>query len=272
MIKVQVIADLHADHWRATGIDPLADAPLEDLDALILAGDIANKGVTQWPIVLEALGKRMDPARIWLMPGNHDYYGGRIDREDKLAEAAGRYGAHLAQKSELIFGQTRFLCCTLWTSMRLGGRDTGFNMAKAERRMNDYSCIRIEGEGFRRLHPLATIRIHTDHRMWLEDALARPFEGDTVVVTHHAPVPEALPETEWDDVPFCYASDLREMITRFAPDLWLHGHTHHATDVAIGPTRVLNCSIGYPGPMPAVPDLTHTVFNIQPTAINSCEM
>lgn len=264
MGKVQVVADLHADHWRATGFDPLADAPLEDLDALILAGDIANKGVTQWPIVLEALSKRMDPARIWLIPGNHDYYGGRIDREDKLAEAAGRYGAHLAQKSELIFGQTRFLCCTLWTNMRLGGQDVGSNMRRAELRMNDYRTIRIEGEGYRRLHPLATIKLHTDHRMWLEAELAKPFEGETVVVTHHAPASEALPEKEWEDVPFCYASDLSGMIARYQPDLWCHGHTHHPTDVSVGVTRVLNCSVGYPQSQPKAPNLDHTVISVAP--------
>lgn len=251
MSKVLVVADLHADHWRAKKQDPLADVPLEDVDVLILAGDIANKGHVQWRLAIEALSDRISPEKIYLMPGNHDYYGGRIDREDKLRDTAERAGANFIQKDVLVFGDTRFLCCTLWTDMRLGDAPAESNMTRADGRMNDHRSIRVQGEGFRKFSALHAARLHRDHLSWLEAQLAKPFEGKTVVVTHHAPHPDCIHADDWKDVPFCYASDLSGIIETFQPSRWVHGHTHVPTDFKVGHTRVTNASIGYPEPRSA---------------------
>ncbi len=247
MLQVLVIADLHADHWRARGEDPILDVDLDNIDALILAGDISNKGHVQWRFAIEELSNRIEPNKIFLMPGNHDYYGGKIDREDKLYETARKAGANFVQKSVLVFGNTRFLCCTLWTDMHLGGGPIDQNLENADRRMNDHKAIRIASDGYRKFSSLHAARLHHDHRLWLGEQLATPFVGKTIVVTHHAPLPDCIHNDDWSDVPCCYASDLSELIQRYQPDVWLHGHTHVPTNLTLGSTRISNVSIGYPG-------------------------
>lgn len=59
----------------------------------------------------------------------------------------------------------------------------------AEEWMNDFRVIRI-GDSFRRLRPADLVsRNHATHD-WLAQQLDKNFEGNTVVVTHHAPTPE----------------------------------------------------------------------------------
>lgn len=59
-----------------------------------------------------------------------------------------------------------------------------------------------------------------------------------------------------------YASDLRDLIHAHWPDLWVHGHIHHAADYRVGRTRIVcnprdhvdeasgfePCMIVYPSP------------------------
>jgi predicted MPP superfamily phosphohydrolase len=175
MPKVLIIADLHADMWADRGRDPLEGADLSDLDLLLIAGDLSNKGHVQWRYALERISARIDLDRVHVGPGNHDYYGGRVDREDHLREAAESVGAHFMQKTELVHQGVRFLYCTLWTDMRLGGLTPEFNRRSAEDRMNDHRVIRVEAEGFRRMSALHSSRIHADHKAWLEGRLASPF-------------------------------------------------------------------------------------------------
>ncbi|MTE02090.1 hypothetical protein GIY56_17510 [Paracoccus sp. YIM 132242] len=105
------------------GRDPLASiAPvLPHLDALIIAGDLSNNPVFQWPRSLARIGQLIDPSRTWIVPGNHDYWSWRIDGEDRLAEIAKTAGAHLAQKRVIDIGTVRLLCATLWSDFQLTG-------------------------------------------------------------------------------------------------------------------------------------------------------
>ncbi len=119
---------------------------------------------------------------------------------------------------------------------------TASNMAKAERVMNDYRLIRVSSDGFRRLQPRDTVALHRADLAWLEAQLAEQFEGETVVVTHHAPIP---PEPA-QDIDAAYGSDLTAMIEKHQPKAWLFGHTHRVQERMIGQCTVRNVSLGYP--------------------------
>jgi hypothetical protein len=98
-----------------------------------------------------------------------------------------------------------------------------------------------------------TVAAHRAARRFLQETLATEFDGDTVVVTHHAPSfrslygwdperPQAFGNLDW-----CYASDLEYLMTgEGAPRLWIHGHTHASRDYAVGATRVIANPRGYP--------------------------
>lgn len=248
-MKVLVLSDLHLDFWRGQGRDPLPDLDASVAGSVahcIVAGDLTNKAVVRWPHAIEWLAVRFPNARIHVLPGNHDYYGGQIDREDKLAEVAASAGADMVQKRVLDIGGVRFLCCTLWTDFRLNGEVLRFGaMHDAKTVMNDYQQIRIGAKGYRRITPEHVARIHDDHRAWLEAELHRAGPGRSVVVTHHAPHPDCL-FSRSAPAAAAYASDLSALIARYQPAAWIYGHTHRPTDFSLGDTRILGVSIGYP--------------------------
>lgn len=118
-------------------------------------------------------------------------------------------------------------------------------MAGAEKALNDFALIRVSPK-FRRLTPLHTATLHRQSRKWLEEHLSTPFSGRTVVVTHHAPSMQSLQEKYRDDpVSAAFGEDMDDFILKYSPDLWIHGHTHHCVDYAIGKTRILSNQRGY---------------------------
>lgn len=246
-MKCLVFADLHLDYHFKQRMDPFSQVPsgaLDDITHCIIAGDLSNKAHKQWPRCLAWLAERLPAAQIYVMPGNHDFYDYRIDHEDHLALIAEANGAAFIQKSEIISGDQRFICTTLWSDFEVYG-DRATNMRTAARVMNDYHHIRVAKNGFKRLTPSMTAEIHHDHRAWLEKRLAEEFDGDTTVITHHAPHRNALrAETSYGP---CYTSDLEDMILKYQPKRWLFGHTHHRVTFTIGTMELRNVSIGYPG-------------------------
>lgn len=243
--KVMVIADLHLDRWLATRRDPLAAlaaGTLSSLDALIIAGDLSDKPKTRWSNVLKHLGQYMDVSRVWVMPGNHDYYHHSVDDDARLALICDAEGVNFAQKRVIEIGTTRFLCCTLWTDFALQG-SVDIGMRNAAHQLNDYKYIRLAGAGHRRIRPVDIARVHADHRAWLETHLAESHAGDTIVVTHHAPLAACIPDG-FTAAP-AYASDLSSIIERYEPQQWLFGHTHAPVDIRHCGTVVRNVSLGY---------------------------
>lgn len=245
-MKILAFGDLHFDHWLRSGRNPIAGVEpfLEDLDALLILGDLANSPERGWPNALGWLKYVIDPSRIWLLPGNHDYYGFRLDGDDRLRELAENEGANFLQKSALDLGGVRFLACTLWSDFRLRGDMHRQNdMEAALRSMNDYQLIRTREDG-----PIArpedTAAIFDDHLGWLSGELDRPFDGRTVVLTHHAPSRSVSGKV--DEVSPAFGSDLDDLIQAKKPDLWLSAHTHRHLEAKVGETSLRNVSLGYP--------------------------
>ncbi|PTV93492.1 calcineurin-like phosphoesterase family protein [Rhodobacter aestuarii] len=252
MPKILILADLHYDFWQEAGRNPLAKADFSEIDLLVIAGDLSNKAQVRWKPALAAISHHIDLSKVCIFPGNHDFYDGRLDREDKLEAIARGVGAHFVQIQEIILGDIRLLCCTLWTDMMLGGNRER-NGAEAMERMNDYRCIRVEREHYRKLRPHHTTDVHAHHLAWLDERLSAPFYGRTIVVTHHAPHPSSLAPD--GAVRAAYASDLTALIARHQPDYWFFGHTHREASFRIERTQLINVSVGYPNDWASAPRL-----------------
>lgn len=254
--KSLILADLHLDHWQEAGRDPfegMEDILNPDLDFLLIAGDLSNKPKIRWTPLLSGLVERIGEGKVLVFPGNHDYYQFRLDAEDRLAEFAKDAGAEFVQHRDIRHGDTRYLCATLWTDFRHGPDPMDLKEYRALRVMNDYRAIRVAAGGFRKCLPRDTRQAHSRQRSWLDERLAEPFEGLTVVVTHHAPSIASLPPESGHNVSFCYASDLDDLIHDRQPAEWIHGHTHHDVDYRIGETRIRSVSLGYPSQNPDPP-------------------
>ncbi|MNN64822.1 hypothetical protein D3C81_1802880 [compost metagenome] len=72
-----------------------------------------------------------------------------------------------------------------------------------------------------------------------------PFNGRTVVVTHHAPLVSVLPEYLGRELGPAYVNDWGALVER--AHVWLFGHTHKAVDFVAPGCRVVSNPRGYPG-------------------------
>ena len=79
---------------------------------------------------------------------------------------------------------------------------------------------------------------------WLRRALAEPFDGTTVVVTHFAPSLRSA-DPRYGLTPgtagFCNSLDELLPLAQF----WLHGHLHCQQDYVAGGCRVVANTLGY---------------------------
>lgn len=240
--RLWVFSDLHQE-WPDNTWDPAAHAPPGGFDAAVVAGDVH----TPLTRALDWLAERLPGVPVVYVPGNHDFWWDRgEDRytiHDQVArgrDLAARHGIHLLMDDVVTIGGTRFAGGTLWTDFRLGSTTLTQAMRSAQGRfgMIDYRRIRTGPSSRHRIEPGEVLALHRRTRAFLDGLLTEPHPGPTVVVTHHAPLPESLPDPH-ADMRWCYASDLRDLVHARGPDLWVHGHIHHAADYRVGPTRIV---------------------------------
>jgi predicted phosphodiesterase len=109
--------------------------------------------------------------------------------------------------------------------------------------MNDFQVIRAE-ERFRRLRPTDVIELNHKAFDFLIDELGKPFEGKTVVVTHHCPIPEVAGEKHDGHLSAAYTNRWHSLLPRV--DVWIFGHTHRAVDIELSGCRLISNPRGYP--------------------------
>ena len=181
------------------------------------------------------------------VPGNHELYGCEIDTARlKLKGECREHGVELLDPGVADRDDVRFVGATLWTDFRLD--PTPGAEARAHHEVGDFmpdfkgghpTLRRREGTGSRLGE---SARRHAAHRAFIERELARAeAEGveKVVVITHHAPSPVCVrPWYRESKVNAAFASNLDEVIERYQPRLWIHGHMHDRVDERIGDTRI----------------------------------
>ncbi|PWR18354.1 metallophosphoesterase [Zavarzinia compransoris] len=240
MARFWVLSDLHID---ASPFEAPAETPA--CDGVIIAGDTCSRlSERVLPWIAETFGGRGHP--VIYVPGNHCYWNTNAAYEnEKAATVADNLGITLLAAGETaIVAGARIVGATLWTDYKIAG-DAQSSMRHSLDRMNDHRRIRFGAE-YRKWLPTHASAIHAQHLQAIRTALAPPFDGPSIVVTHHAPAPQSLRQgkvTEFLDG--AYASDLKEFIESTSPDLWIHGHVHVSRDYWIGKTRILANPRGY---------------------------
>lgn len=241
MTKLWVISDFQGDINGAVGFFNPDDVP--DADVLVVAGDFCPP-LHRSVLALAKMSFRMP---VVYVPGNRDYYTtNTIEAELEFARQAARTaqgkGLHVLSDETVVLAGTRFVGATLWTDLSFNGGPE----AAALRRMNDFRMIRTDQGAFT---PEEYRRRHMVSRRFIEDTLAVPFEGPTVVVSHHSPHANSVGERFADNVDGANAlfhTDLTEILEGHdAPEMWIHGATHVGVDYGVGDTRVLSNPLGY---------------------------
>ncbi len=249
-MKILVLSDLHIDIARfQTEYD---GRRIDDgVDVVVLAGDI-HEGVQAPMWAREAFPEK----KIVQIAGNHEFYGRMWNRNlRKLREKAAELGIHFLENEAVEIDGVRFLGCTLWTDFEIHG-ERSLSMGDAKRRLNDYARIKLDrkpGENaewreFRSvaLVPLMTLRRHRASVEWLQEQFKTGDPAKTVVVTHHAPHPQSVPEAfTGHELTPAYASDLTRLMGNSA--VWVHGHIHENANYLVNGTRVIANPRGYAG-------------------------
>jgi predicted phosphodiesterase len=257
-MKFLVLSDLHvefAGYVTSPGL-------LERIDAVILAGDTMPnvRKVPAWVTRPTSFGVKLP---IVIVLGNHEFYGGQLEsRRRELQEVAAAFpNVHVLDPGCVTLGDgaVRVLGCTLWTDFDLAVHtptgpvaDRARAMTLAGECMNDFHRINVQarevhrnGSRPRALTPEDTALLHATERAWLREQLAAPFDGPTIVVTHHGPSSNSVaPRWASDWLSPAFSSDLPDAFFE-VPALWIHGHTHNSRDYRRGRTRVLCNPRGY---------------------------
>jgi len=237
-MKIQIASDLHLEGLQESLREkcPTTITPAPEADLLVLAGDIHEDcaGIElfkDWPVP------------VLYVPGNHEFYGvgwpGALEHMRRACEGT---AITLLDKDEVVIDGVRFLGATLWTDFKINrGIPAETAMRAAETRLLDYFRIKTQ-MGLLRAENTRTE--HNNARSWLKRELEKPFDGKTVVITHHAPHPLSVHRRFVGDVlTGAFVSDLSELL--FHPDLWIHGHCHDGFDYQVGSSRVVSNPSGY---------------------------
>lgn len=235
-MRLHVLSDLHLE--RAPFAPPAVDA-----DVIVLAGDTA-RGTDGVAWARSWAGQRP----VLFLAGNHEFYGHTMPGLiGELREAAAGSTIRVLENDAVVIGGVRFLGCTLWSDFEFDGADRReASMAVCARIVNDYEHIRFDPTD-RVLAPLDTRTIHLASRRWLAVRLARPHDGPTVVITHHAPLVRGRsPLPELRAVAGAFASDLTDLMGGDRVALWIYGHTHRVARLDVAGTRVVSNPRGYP--------------------------
>jgi predicted phosphodiesterase len=253
-MRVHIFSDLHLEFAPIELPEGVRTGQLAEL--VLLAGDIhVKRRGPAW-----AADTFSQP--IAMIGGNHEAYADSLyasiaaNRDSAKACSVRRSNpVHFLEREAwqaIAHDGTpyRVLGATLWTDFDVFGSSRRTEaMSLAARDSNDFSRIRILDQMYgekRRLDPSDALRIHEQTRSFLEAELSKPFDGITIVMTHHAPSLKSIRSGFSGDLLAAnYVSDLERLISEAQPDLWAHGHLHTSSDYRIGRTRVLCNPRGY---------------------------
>jgi Icc-related predicted phosphoesterase len=254
-VKIQLLSDLHLESHPGYHAQPAPGA-----DLLVLAGDIGSyqrgSRLTGDDFGLERFAPKNGwPVPVLYVPGNHEYDNLDFDTtHERLRATCERLGITWLEREVLVLGGVRFIGTTLWSDFDalatrpdapeptlgqlLKQRNKAFRAANfyLEKAAATRGGALMLAEGWREQALLC--------QAWLRNALAQPFDGPTVVVTHFAPSLRSL-DPRYGLTPgtagFCNSLD--DLLGK--AQYWLHGHLHCQHDYVVDGCRVLANTLGY---------------------------
>jgi hypothetical protein len=254
-VKIQMMSDLHLE------VHPdYRPKPAPGADMLVLAGDIGSYQTgSRLPgddFGLERFSPRNGwPVPVLYVPGNHEYDNRDFDvAHERLRQTCERLGITWLEREVLVVGSTRFIGTTLWADFDALATPEDWAAAspakllkkreKAFRAANFYLQKAATSRGGEPMLAETWREQALVCHAWLREALAAPFEGTTVVITHFAPTLRSA-DPRYGLTPgtagFCNALD--ELLP--LASVWIHGHLHCQQDYRVGTCRVLANTLGY---------------------------
>jgi predicted phosphodiesterase len=257
-VRIQIASDLHHEFSLKNAIAAPRIVIAPDVDVLVLAGDIHchTHAVDMYGHCLE---------NVIYVHGNHEPYGAELyGIVSEIRRKSEKSSVRFLEREKAIIGNVRFLGACGWTDYRLRPETMGIAMREAARVMPDHRSIRLAGSSM--FQPFDAANLHRETTTWLARELDEPFNGKTVVVTHHAPSARSIPATHVNSVLApAFASNLEHLMVK--ADLWIHGHIHASSDYDVGKCRVVCNPRGYPGKNARFPEVPFQNASFNPSLV-----
>lgn len=151
--------------------------------------------------------------------------------------------------SEYIQQDVRFLGATLWTDYKADiSTPQDLAMYYVGKGLTDHRVIDYKSGGSARKFKTAdALALHNKELNWLQKQIEKPYQGKTVVITHHGPHPVCQhPAFPASAMSAAFHSDLSGLIETNNIDVWAYGHTHANLDAIVTGTRIISNQAGYP--------------------------
>jgi predicted phosphodiesterase len=230
-MKIHILSDIHLERWKFEYTQP-------DCDVIALVGDI-GAGFLGIEWINENI---VGDIPVLYVPGNHEFYGEALwEHTARLDFRAKECEVQLLHNRTFVHNNVRFIGSTLWTDYNLLG-DRDRSMLAAPQVLADFKTIDLEPDDMfgGQVKPYHILSEHEYSRKFIVNELETPFDGKTVVLTHHAPSEMSIDQTHRNSLHSSYyASRLEHLMLNYKIDLWCHGHIHSSSDYMIGDTRVI---------------------------------
>ena len=237
-MKLHYFSDLHLDHmdkhrdskkvfhhmFRNLETDPSEDV-------LLIAGDTCeHRNLKNYQWFIDWCSEHFETTLIIF--GNHDYYNTKNPKQylepfqKNLSE-----NVIIGNNFKTQIGNCRILGSTLWS-----------NISK-----KDSELVRNGVSDYRAIHGFEIADSNQYHNAavnWLRTALNTPYDGSTIVLTHHLPSFESVSNLYKNSR--LNAAFVTELSTLFEKaSYWVHGHTHHNCRYVSNGCEVLCNPFGY---------------------------
>ena len=240
-MKLQIVSDLHLEF--AANRAWLKQNPLIPVgDILLIAGDCCTlrhpeiaqeffyKIAQEFPIIISTLG-------------NHEFYGSDIELANPLFACHESFNHLALNNHSYIYEDLRIICSILWSHV------PSYNIELIEKSINDYHHIyKMQKDG--KLYPIRvedTNALHEISYRYIQQTVAEPFEGKTVVLTHHMPSYKCISE-RYKNSPLssAFAANMDEII-QANPQIsyWFYGHAHDFQRIQVHNSILIRNPLGY---------------------------
>jgi predicted phosphodiesterase len=254
MARFLVWSDLHDEFWGGFDLPDLS-APV---DGVLIAGDTHTLG-RHLDIPAQAARKYGCP--VVLIWGNHEPYGSiwseLLADETRQLKALREEGLEIRVLHGTVteIAGVRIIGATLWTDLKLYPPFELLARTMVSAYMQDYRAIRTASKTRFTIDDM--LERHAQDRAAILDALSKPHDGSTVVMTHHLPVRELIASHrvigghEKRAMSAGFANALWDEIRSYDIHTWVWGHSHEGEnwigEGEQGMIRFISNQRGYPG-------------------------
>ncbi len=252
MTKIGIVSDLHTEFWDDEALELAGNdirRATEGSDIILLAGDIGSAGHGI------AVANAIFPDKpVCIVAGNHEFYGLTYDDAiEEMTQTAAKFpNVNFLNRSVFYHDNLRIIGATLWTDFDLFGTQPHSMILNSTRNYKkigfttpypDFYSIYNDTDCISAAEMLAW---HQRDKEWIMQEIDKPFDGLTVMMTHHAPVSFTIhPRFEGNSMNPCFSNRFENLLLQKNLSTVVWGHTHFNVDRTINDVRFISNQVGY---------------------------